>query len=534
MSMGHNVRTLSPHQEPPGNPICLIDGDGTIQLVNSAFEQLTKFPEQELLEVQWGDVGLVHEDGSKLIVEDSAASGARWQGELTLKRKTGEEFRAYAVTAPLTDDDDRSLGVILSLSEVSHSDQSNGGVSPDRYRQVTHTISDLLRNLVQATDQETAIRLTCMKLATSDVYSAAWFGEFGAATSQVRATEIAGMERSHLSQLETNAARESSLAQRAIDSQQVLAERDILSRASDQSEKEAALARGYQSRAIVPVVKDGSVCGVIGVFSSNPDAFTADEREILKDLGVILGHIQKSVQQQSLLHSDTVLELEFIVRGKESVFVQISREFDCTIQVASIIKHSAEWYLTYLTVESATPETVKQRLERSADIGMVRLIDSDDQRAMLEVKVKDCPLTILREHGGVIADVEVTSGTATIVGEVLPTVDIHQLLGAMQRVNSNVELTKKRERNRSINSVNDTESPLRESLTDRQREVLEVAYHAGYFSSPRHSDGQHLAESLGISSAAFYELVRRSIRNILGYHFEEGMAEAPSKSTDSE
>lgn len=520
--MRQNINLRALQQEPPENPSCLIDTDGSIRLVNSAFENLTKFSERELLDHQWADIGLPHDVGSKLVVEESAIAGERWQGELTLERKDGEIFHAYGVTVPLTDNDGRSLGVMLCLSKAGTPSQSDDTNSFDRYRHVTYTISDLLRELVNAGDKETAIRIICMKLATSVVYSAAWFGELGETRSQLQGREIAGMTESCLSRLESNATSSSSLAQRAIETREVLAERDILSRSSADSEKEAALAFGYQSRAMIPVMIDGSPRGVIGVYSSNPTAFSADERELLKDLGILMGHIQMSVQQQRLLHSETVLELEFIVRGKESVFVQISSEFDCRLQLASIIKNSSEWYLTYLTIESPNPDAVIKRLEQSPGIGNVRLIDTEDERALLEVKVKNCPLTILRERGGVIADVDITAGKATIISEVLPSVDINRLLGAMRRVNSNVELTKKRERNRSISSVNERGSPLYESLTDRQREVLEAAYHAGYFESPRDTDGQHLAESLGVSSAAFYELVRRATRNVLAVHFEQG------------
>jgi len=56
---------------------------------------------------------------------------------------------------------------------------------------------------------------------------------------------------------------------------------------------------------------------------------------------------------------------------------------------------------------------------------------------------------------------------------------------------------------------------IEESLTDRQREVLTLAYHAGFFESPRDSTGEELAEALGVAAPTFYQHVRTAVRKVL-------------------
>jgi DNA-binding CsgD family transcriptional regulator len=56
---------------------------------------------------------------------------------------------------------------------------------------------------------------------------------------------------------------------------------------------------------------------------------------------------------------------------------------------------------------------------------------------------------------------------------------------------------------------------LRERLTDRQREVLELAYYGGYFESPKGLSGAEIAEKMGISSSAFHNHLRAAHRNLL-------------------
>ncbi|MDG5820643.1 helix-turn-helix domain-containing protein [Natronococcus sp. A-GB7] len=57
-------------------------------------------------------------------------------------------------------------------------------------------------------------------------------------------------------------------------------------------------------------------------------------------------------------------------------------------------------------------------------------------------------------------------------------------------------------------------------LTDRQREVLRMAYLSGYFESPRRSTGQEVTESLGISHPTFAQHLRAAQRKLCDSLFE--------------
>lgn len=53
-----------------------------------------------------------------------------------------------------------------------------------------------------------------------------------------------------------------------------------------------------------------------------------------------------------------------------------------------------------------------------------------------------------------------------------------------------------------------------EELTDHQREVLETAYHSGFFEWPREHTGEEIAETLGISQPAFLQTIRAGERKL--------------------
>lgn len=532
MSLGRNQKSLGRSSGPTRTPYCVLTPDATIKLVNDVFEDVTGYSEDELVGRSWEVIGTDDHEGGWEFVDGHSRGEVPWRGELTIHRKTGEELTATGFASTVTNGDGDSLGIVLTLSNITtgviaSSPDVEQRTGVERVHQVSRSLSDLVRALVQVTDRETAVRLTCMRLATSKAYTAAWYGECLDGSSEIRGMEIVGMDNVFLDRIESRVTQPDSLTKRAMRSEVVLAERNLLTEETDRDEYEEAVARGYQSRAAIPVIVGSRVRGVIGVYSSDPQAFGQFERELLQDIGYILGHVFKSAQQQRLLHSETVLEVEFRVRGRESAFVSATADLGCRLELETVIKNSPEWYLTYLSVEGTDPHDLLGRLQGCSDLENVRVISTTGTNGTVELEVRNGILSAIRDCGGVIDDLTADRGDMYVRAHMLPTVDVRQIQADLRRVNSDVELTKKRQRKRTEPSLTDPADALTDSLTDRQREVLAAAFYAGYFESPRASDGRRLAESLEISSAAFYELVRRSIRNLLDYHFEEDSTSPP-------
>jgi len=57
-------------------------------------------------------------------------------------------------------------------------------------------------------------------------------------------------------------------------------------------------------------------------------------------------------------------------------------------------------------------------------------------------------------------------------------------------------------------------------LTERQRDVLEAAYEAGYFEWPRESTAEEVADSLDIASPTLHSHLRKAENHILTAFFE--------------
>ena len=63
--------------------------------------------------------------------------------------------------------------------------------------------------------------------------------------------------------------------------------------------------------------------------------------------------------------------------------------------------------------------------------------------------------------------------------------------------------------------------PRTSGLTDRQREVLEVAYERGYFRIPREVSLDELGEELGVTGSTASGILRRAIASLVATHVDD-------------
>lgn len=114
-----------------------------------------------------------------------------------------------------------------------------------------------------------------------------------------------------------------------------------------------------------------------------------------------------------------------------------------------------------------------------------------------------CACELVEEAGYPLAKVDVRDGRLALTLN-LPDADaLREVVATLSDVSDTVEVQY------LIRDANeDTSDPVivdRGQLTDRQREVLEVAYAEGYFDYPRQSSAGEVAEKLGISRSTFAE-----------------------------
>lgn len=385
------------------------------------------------------------------------------------------------------------------------------GTTLRRIKQVTDGLRPLNRALARASTRTEIEQAVCEQLATADPYRFAWYGRYDPDRDRVTPREWCGIEDAYFEEGGPEAVHQ--CVRTAVGTGEVETLRRVPTDPDLVPLREDALARGYGSVAAIPVAFEETVYGAVAVYSSRPDAFDEYERGLFRELGERVGHAVHAADNERLLHTDTVVELEF--RLTDSPLVALADELGCRLELETLVPATDGELLCYLAVEDGTPGAVLARLRELPLIEEGRVVTAAGTTGTVEVRVRAGPMTTLRSHGAAVTSYVVEPGRERFVAEVPPEADVSRIITGVRRRHEDVTFVAKRSVDRSVQRLDVTDDALREILTDRQREVLALAYHAGFFQSPRKTTGDELAESLGIASPTFYLHVRKATQRLL-------------------
>jgi predicted DNA binding protein len=154
-------------------------------------------------------------------------------------------------------------------------------------------------------------------------------------------------------------------------------------------------------------------------------------------------------------------------------------------------------------------------MQACADVGRARVITNGSQSGRLEVVLSSSPLLdVLTTTGASLQEATVSPDESRFVVTAPTTADISHIVDCVIEECPEVDLMATRER-APDQATNTQPGGILDELTPRQREVLEAAYRAGYFSWPRESTAEEVAEALGIARSTVHAHLRKSNRNIL-------------------
>lgn len=220
--------------------------------------------------------------------------------------------------------------------------------------------------------------------------------------------------------------------------------------------------------------------------------------------------------------SNAVFEVEFVVLDSTYPFVGASAEADCTFELAEMVPRADGRYAEFFNVTGADPARIEALANGHGSVDASLLAEYDDGGLFEFVVAGNCPAHRLAELGALPRTVEGVEGRGRIVAEIPQSYDAPSVVGTFLEENPEATLAGKREKDavEPLFAESAFRQALQTALTDRQREVLETAFEAGYYDWPRECTGEDVAAQLDISSATFAEHVRAAERNLLTALFD--------------
>ena len=386
---------------------------------------------------------------------------------------------------------------------------------------INETIREIDRTIVRAETREEIDRAVCDRLTEADRFQFAWIGSVDSTNERVEPRAWAGDEQGYLdSQPFTVAPSGTEPAGQTAATGEVTIEPTVAEALRDQPWRTDALMRDFTSVLSIPLAYNDLTHGILTVYADSPDAFDETARTVLAELGETIASALSAIERKNALLTTTVTRVQFLVDDPTFVLSRLAREADCSIGYQGDIRQTTEGNALFLTVDGAPVDAVVDVATDMAAVDEVRPISTDETGGVVRLLLQRPFLAQeLADHGAVLREANAVPTESQLVIDIPDSITTRAIRDVLRGSLSDVDLQTKQTLDRTNERF--VGASLLDDLTKRQLEVVQTAYYSGFFESPRESNGQEVADLLGISPPAFYRHVRTTQRKLFSAVFEE-------------
>jgi PAS domain S-box-containing protein len=389
----------------------------------------------------------------------------------------------------------------------------------------TQVLQAMTRTVVEASTRSDLEELACDVLADVDGLDFVWIGDCGATDDPLDPRAWAGTAGARLLDDISGCIDgcDDSPAARAAETGETQVVSNLLADDREHAWRRGMLAHGFSSTATVPLTYDDVVYGVVELASVQDAAFNDQLVAVLEDVADLLANAKLAVTRRNTLLGDerrTELEFELADTDGCGLLFRLADQLDAAVTLRDLVTDD-EAFLTYVSVDGADPEAVLEYLDRTVTATDARIVESSADSCLLEVRLSDLGLMeTVTAHGGTIRGVDATGATGHLLVGVPTSTEVRAFVDTIRDQYPVATLVAQRETAASDREGTLQPAGLDDQLTDRQREVLRVAYYGGYFEWPREQTGEELADRLDIASPTFQQHLREATRKVLHSMYE--------------
>lgn len=520
--------------EAMGDPVYVLNPEGRITFVNQALVERTGYDRSELFG-EHVSIALDEEtiDRTSSIIGDRLAENPEDSVtvEYEVTTRDGERYPVENNLSLLIDEDGEFRGSAGVLRDITARKERERDLERQRERlgalnHLNGVVRDITDAVIDQSNREEIERTVCERLAAADSYEFAWVAEVDVQTEEIVPRAEAGIE-GFLESIELSADPDERVgrgpAGRTFRTGEMHVSRDVLEDPTFEPWRENAERYGFRSFAAIPIVYEETLYGAIGVYSARVGAFTDEEREVVGQLGEIVGHAIAASEQKRALMSDEVTEIGFRLRDYLEPFAT-PVSIDGRITFHHPVATGDGSFLAYGTATDDAMDTVHALADdESASIWeTVSVLGSDGDTTRFSIRLADPPIvSTIKSHGGSLRQATIEDGDLYLRIHFGATTDVSQVVDDFIDSYPSAEMVTRRQRTRPGRAPQRIGQVLSDRLTERQQAALEAGYFAGFFEWPRDSSGEDVAASLDISPSTFHQHVRKAEKELLDVVYDE-------------
>ncbi len=485
-----------------------------VEYVSPNIERLFEYSPKELYEADPSYAEIVHEDDLDRVIEEvkknSEGTTERFHHEPYRIVTRGGDVRWVLDYTRIIREDGEILGYTGYVVDITERKTQIEYVNA-----LNATIRSLHRALIDAESREEIYEDVCAALAGLEWFAGVWIGTTDFDSDEIVPVARSGVQRSYLEEISLSAGGEApALAARMAFNRLDEGIHTVPDPEGTERWHEAALSRRYRSVLTVPIKHRELRYGALTVYGAETDTFDDRIREILTELGTLVGYAVTAVERRNALHGagGRELVLEVAIDTNDPLRL-LAERLGGTVDVRSVSQRTGGTPLLYCLIHDVDPETV---LETAGDVPGIGSIDRLSEAAApiyLIAPTVDCAVSRAATLGVSFRSMRLAADSCELVVAIRRERNRRQFLEEVRELFGEAEL--RAERDATPTEGMPWTTLLAETLTDRQQDVLKTAYHAGYFDKKRKRTGSEIAESLGMAQPTFSRHIRAAQRNLL-------------------
>ncbi|ELZ14291.1 PAS domain S-box [Halovivax asiaticus JCM 14624] len=408
----------------------------------------------------------------------------------------------------------RTVATILA-SAIDRDQRERQLVDQRERLEALNGLNEVVRELTDAViDQSTRQeieRTVVERLAAAESYEFAWVGtaDFDSKTVSMRAEAgVEGYLDDNTISIDPADERSRGPTGRAFRTGEIQVTRNARDDERYDPWRGTAEAYDFRASAAIPIAHEDTVYGVLNVYTDRQNAFTAEERAVVAQLGEVIGHSIAATERKQALVSDEVVEIEFHLPdafAKEDTDV----EMNGSARIDHVTQVSEETFQLYGSATPCAVDGLERLIETTSAWTDLTIREAGDSIRFSVRLTEPTILSLIASRGGYVDEAVVEDGDVGLTVQLSPHTDIRAFVDAMTDGYPQIDLLSRTQVTRETPFAGDGEQPL-DSLTDQQRSSVEAAYFRGFFEWPRLASGEDVADSLDIAPSTFHQHLRKA------------------------
>jgi len=386
----------------------------------------------------------------------------------------------------------------------------------ERLERINNIIRDIGQTLLSATSQTQIETQVCSRLSQIGSYEFVWIGHPDLLSETVTPQAHPGGGAEYIEQVEFTLQEKD--GDRSISQDETKVEANLADQAGESFWRRQALNQGYRSVLTVPIRYEETTYAVLEIYSDRPANFPDREQNVITELGETIGHAIHSLRQREALITGQRVELEMQIEAPDDALMQFADTADVDLEIQTVVDDGAQSRIVFFAVDTGESERICDLMKQIKLISETVVIQSSGQESVIKCRITSPNiLDYLSRQAAVVERIWVDAGMLKVSVTIPQSVSARTIVQRLREIYSTVDLIARRERRDTEHTTHSIQEYIDSSLTQKQREAVNVAYHAGYFDWPRVNNSEDVSEILDVAQPTFLQHLRAAERKLVEY-----------------